>query len=237
MNKQDRWQKILKLTQEKNKVSSEEIQKECHTSIATVRRDLQQMEDLQLIQRYHGGAMCMTQVDELPMLYKSSENISEKIQIARKAASKIRNNQTIYIDAGSTTFEMIPYIHSKNITIVTIGIPHLNALMNKNIQTFVLPGIVRKSTEAITGAKTLEYLDHFYFDCAFLGTNGIHEKAGITTTNDWEAAVKEKVIHRCSQAYILADSTKFNKIYPIKYADLDDVICISEIQPFPMHYF
>ena len=55
MNKQDRWQKILKLTQEKNKVSSEKIQKECHTSIATVRRDLQQMEDLQLIQRYHSA--------------------------------------------------------------------------------------------------------------------------------------------------------------------------------------
>ncbi|MGN1277538.1 MAG: DeoR/GlpR family DNA-binding transcription regulator [Floccifex sp.] len=236
MRKQDRWQAILNLCQTKEKVTTEDILHICPVSIATIRRDLQQMEDLHMIHRFHGGAMSNTQVDELPMIYKSSENASEKVKIARKAAQLIQNNQTIYLDAGSTTFEMIPYIHSKNITVVTIGIPHLSALLERNIHTIVLPGTLRKSTEAITGAKTFEYLDSFYFDLAFMGANGIHPKAQITTTNDWEAAVKEKVIQRSNKAYILADCTKFNRIYPIKFANLDDVICISDSHPIQMTY-
>ena len=96
--------------------------------------------------------------------------------------------------------------------------------MEKNIRTIVLPGFVRKSTEAITGAQTFNQLDHFYFDCAFLGANGIDEKAQLTTTNEWEAVVKEKVIQQSNKAFILADQTKFNKICPIKFANLGDVI-------------
>ena len=52
----------------------------------------------------------------------------------------------------------------------------------------------------------------------------------------WDSAVKEKVIHQSNKAFILADQTKFNKICTIKYANLDDVICISMIKPFKMKY-
>ena len=194
------------------------------------------MEDLKLVQRFHGGVTLNPDANELPMVYRSNEQISEKTWIAKQAALQIKDNQTIYLDAGSSTYEMIPFIHSKNITVVTIGIPHLSLLMENNIRTIVLPGFIRKSTEAITGAQTFNQLDNFYFDCAFLGVNGIHEKAQITTTNEWEAAVKEKVIHQSNKAFILADQTKFNKICPIKYANLDDVICISMIKPFKMKY-
>ena len=217
MVKQERWKIIIDLCQNNKKVYNEDLKIACKTSIATVRRDLQQMEDLKLVQRFHGGVTLNPDANELPMVYRS-------------------NNQTIYLDAGSSTYEMIPFIHSKNITVVTIGIPHLSLLMEKDIRTIVLPGFIRKSTEAITGAQTFNQLDNFYFDCAFLGVNGIHEKAQITTTNEWEAAVKEKVIHQSNKAFILADQTKFNKICPVKYANLDDVICISMIKPFKMKY-
>lgn len=236
MVKQERWKIIIDLCKKNEKVYSEDLKIACKTSIATVRRDLQQMEDLNLVQRFHGGVMLNPEANELPMLYRSNEQISEKTWIAKQAALQIKDNQTIYLDAGSSTYEMIPFIHSKNITVVTIGIPHLSLLMENNIRTIVLPGFVRKSTEAITGAQTLNQLDNFYFDCAFLGVNGIHEKAQITTTNEWEAAVKEKVIQQSNKAFILADQTKFNKICPIKYANLEDVICISTIKPFKMKY-
>lgn len=236
MVKQERWKIIIDLCQNNKKVYNEDLKIACKTSIATVRRDLQQMEDLKLVQRFHGGVTLNSDANELPMVYRSNEQISEKTWIAKQAALQIKDNQTIYLDAGSSTYEMIPFIHSKNITVVTIGIPHLSLLMEKDIRTIVLPGFIRKSTEAITGAQTFNQLDNFYFDCAFLGVNGIHEKAQITTTNEWEAAVKEKVIHQSNKAFILADQTKFNKICPIKYANLDDVICISMIKPFKMKY-
>ena len=236
MVKQERWEIIIDLCKKSEKVYNEDLKIACETSIATVRRDLQQMEDLKLVQRFHGGVMLNPEANELPMVYRSNDQISEKTWIAKQAALQIKDNQTIYLDAGSSTYEMITFIHSKNITVVTIGIPHLSLLMERDIRTIVLPGFVRKSTEAITGAQTLNQLDNFYFDCAFIGVNGIHEKAQITTTNEWEAVVKEKVIHQSNKAFILADQTKFNKICPIKYANLDDVICISTIKPLKMRY-
>lgn len=167
MVKQQRWKIIIDLCQNNKKVYNEDLKIACKTSIATVRRDLQQMEDLKLVQRFHGGVTLNPDANELPMVYRSNEQISEKTWIAKQAALQIKDNQTIYLDAGSSTYEMIPFIHSKNITVVTIGIPHLALLMEKDIRTIVLPGFIRKSTEAITGAQTFNQLDNFYFDCAF----------------------------------------------------------------------
>lgn len=111
------------------------------------------MEDLKLVQRFHGGVTLNPDANELPMVYRSNEQISEKTWIAKQAALQIKDNQTIYLDAGSSTYEMIPFIHSKNITVVTIGVPHISLLMEYNIRTIVLPGFVRKSTEAAYDGK------------------------------------------------------------------------------------
>lgn len=115
MVKQERWKIIIDLCTKNEKVYSEDLKIACKTSIATVRRDLQQMEDLKLVQRFHGGVMLNPEANELPMLYRSNEQISEKTWIAKQAALQIKDNQTIYLDAGSSTYEMIPFIHSKNI--------------------------------------------------------------------------------------------------------------------------
>ena len=129
---------------------------------------------------------------------------------------------------------MLDYILARNITVVTIGIPHINKLIEKGINTIVLGGTVRKSTMAITGTKTLDQFDSYFFDVAFLGVNGIHEKTGLSTTNDFEAASKHKVITRSQITYALADHSKFNMIYPGKYADFGDVTILTDtIGSFP----
>ncbi|MDD7281773.1 MAG: DeoR/GlpR family DNA-binding transcription regulator [Erysipelotrichaceae bacterium] len=226
---------MLELCQTKKKVYTEEIMECCHCSIATVRRDLQEMEDNHMIQRFHGGALQIN-ANELPMFYKSVDHYEEKDRIARKACEQIKDHQVIYLDAGSSTFEMIKYIYSKDITVVTIGIPHVIELMNRNIKTIVLPGLVYKQTEAISGKITVDALSSYHFDCAFMGVNGIDEVHQITTTNKWEAKVKEKVIKQSDRSFILADHTKFHKVYPLQYAKLSDVTCISCISPIKMKY-
>ena len=113
MLKQERWKIIIDLCKKNEKIYNEDLKIACKTSIATVRRDLQQMEDLKLVQRFHGGVMLNSETKELPMLYRSNEQISEKTWIARQAAFQIKDNQTIYLDAGSSTFEMIPLSTTK----------------------------------------------------------------------------------------------------------------------------
>ena len=129
MIKQQRWAAIIDLCRENTAISVGELVSLLRVSEATVRRDLQQMEDLNMVSRYHGGVRLNDgQSEEPPMLIKSETNISSKNQVARLAASMIKDNQMIYVDAGSSTYEMLNYVRAKNITVVTIGLPHIAKL-------------------------------------------------------------------------------------------------------------
>ena len=103
MIKQQRWAAIIDLCRQNTSVSVTELVQLLRVSEATVRRDLQQMEDLNMVSRYHGGVRLNDgQSEEPPMLIKSETNVSSKNQVARLAASMIKDNQMIYIDAGSS---------------------------------------------------------------------------------------------------------------------------------------
>ena len=229
MKKQDRWNEILNIVKQQQEVSVEKLMGVFNVSAATIRRDLLEMEENGMIDRYHGGAkMNNSRLFEPPMLLKSNTNTEAKNMVGRYAASLVKDNQMIYIDAGSATYEMIDYISAKNITVVTIGIHHILKLLNKGINTIVLGGSIRSSTMAITGSLTLSELDKYYFDASFLGTNGIHEFSGLSATNEFEAAVKLKVIEHSNISYGLADHSKFGVICPCSYTTLDKIHLITD---------
>lgn len=229
MAKQKRWSQIIELCKTSEYVSVNEIIEKMNVSPATIRRDLQEMDDLNMIIRSHGKVKINdTQYAEPSMILKTESNSDAKRHIAYAAAKMIQDNQMIYIDAGSTTYEMISYITARNITVVTPGIPHISLLGTKGISTVALGGIVRWSTQAITGKQALKQLSEMYFDACFIGTNAIHERVGFTTSNEMEAETKSAAIQHSKNAYILADNSKFNKLCPVHFADLSDAVIICD---------
>ena len=229
MIKQKRWVQITELLKAKEDMKVEELITLLGVSPATLRRDLQEMEDMNIIKRYHGGArLNHQQIQEPAMILKSEMHSSMKKQIGYTAAKLIKDNQMIYLDAGSTTYEMLDFITAKNITIVTPSIAHLPILCAKKISTIVLGGNLRSSTQAITGKQTLKQLENYYFDACFIGTNGIHEQVGFTTSNESEAETKTLAISHSKNAYIVTDSSKFNLLYPVQFAQLKDATIICD---------
>ena len=232
MLKQKRWGQIIDCCRKKEVVTVDELVNILQVSPATVRRDLQEMDDLNIITRFHGGAKVNTnQLDEPHMLIKGETYSSEKKAVARRAAKLIQDHQMIYLDAGSTTLEIIPYITVKNITVVTPGIPHIAALAKKEISTIVPGGPLRPGTEAIAGMTTIRQIEEMYFDVAFLGTNGIHEQVGFTTTNEMEGGTKAAALKRAKTTYIVADNSKFGILNPVRFANLEDAIVLTDKIP------
>jgi len=230
--KQARWNDIMRLARENGTITVSKICSQLGASEATIRRDLQEMDDLHLLTRFHGGAkLNESQYIEPAMVIKAETQKEQKKQVAYCAAKQIQDNQMVYLDAGSTTCEMIKYISAKNITVVTPGIPQLSILGQRGINTIVLGGSLYWSTEAITGKQALAQLSEFYFDTAFLGTNGIHEQFGFSTSNELEAETKAMAIRNSKTAYIVTDSTKFNLLRPIQFAHLDEAIIITDTIP------
>lgn len=236
MANKERWNQILQLCETNNRISVKDLCTALHVSPATIRRDLQEMEDLHMVSRYHGGVMVTSsQINEPGMAAKQQTHQAAKKKIAWLAAHMIHDNMMIYLDAGSSTYEMIPFITARNITITTPGIPHLKLLGERGIPTIVLGGKLYWQTESVIGRQALHMLEDMYFDMAFVGTNGIHEQAGFTTSNEQEADTKAMAIQHAKAPYILADSSKFHILRSVPFASLKDAVILTEKVPsFPL---
>ncbi|WP_208592110.1 DeoR/GlpR family DNA-binding transcription regulator [Gracilibacillus suaedae] len=224
----ERQEIILSLLREKDVVTVKEMCEVTNASESTIRRDLTELENLQYIKRVHGGASLLKKKREEPtLLEKSTINQQEKSVIARKAASFIEEGDSIYLDAGSSTMELIPFLKEKSVMVVTNGIPHVQLLIEYGIETYVISGKAKKGTAALVGTKAVDAIKEYRFDKCFLGINGIHPEQGLTTPDPEEASVKQTALSQSQSKYVLADPTKFGEVSFANVADLASVHIIT----------
>lgn len=225
---EERHQAILRLLDQQSVVKSQELATLLKASESTIRRDLQELEDAELLERVHGGAKRILNLGfEQDMSEKSVKNTQEKQIIASLAAQFVHEGDVIYLDAGSTTLEMLPFLAGKNITVVTNSVHHAAKLGDLNIDTIILGGSLKLSTKAIIGSTGMEQLSHFRFNKAFMGMNGAHLEFGLTTPDPEEAALKRLAIAQAEEAYVLIDQTKLNKVTFTKVTELAAVIILT----------
>lgn len=232
MLEQQRHHLILEILKKKHMVKLQEFVELTNSSESTIRRDLTQLERDKYLKRVHGGAARLQgKLIESNMAEKSSINLQAKQQIAKYAGSLVEKGDCIYLDAGSTIYEIIPFLPS-NIVVVTNGMTHVDKLLEKNIKTFLIGGYAKPTTKAIIGRGALESLDQYRFDKCFMGVNGIHHQFGYTTPDQEEAMVKQKAISLSREAYILADESKVSEISFAKIVDLHEAMIITnELNP------
>jgi DeoR family transcriptional regulator, fructose operon transcriptional repressor len=224
----ERHQIILQLLKDQNTVKIQEIMELTNSSESTIRRDLSLLEEQKFLKRIHGGAQRLQgKLQEPSMIEKSSKNLQEKRLIAKYAAGLVEEGDCIYLDAGSTIFEMIEFLTAKDIVVVTNGLMHAAPLLNKGIATYLIGGFVKAKTNAFVGRGSLTSLDLYRFDKCFLGVNGIHQEFGFTTPDQEEAMVKQKAISLSRESYVLADSTKFSEISFAKIVDIHQAAIIT----------
>ncbi|MEQ2525526.1 DeoR/GlpR transcriptional regulator [Robertmurraya yapensis] len=223
----ERHEKILQLLKEKNTVKIQELVELTSSSESTIRRDLTVLEKKEYLKRVHGGASKLQgKLQEPTMNEKSSKNHQAKQKIAQFAVGLIEEGESIYLDAGSTIVEMIPFL-PENIVVVTNGITHIPLLLEKNIKTYLIGGFVKPSTNAVVGRDAIASLEHYRFDKCFMGVNGIHPQYGYTTPDQEEAAVKQLAMSLSREAFILADDSKFSEVAFARIADIKTATIIT----------
>lgn len=227
---EERFNIILQELKNKGIVSVTELVELLDASESTVRRDLNALHNEGLLKKIHGGAISIgdnTSKHDYKVNVRKTLNIEEKQSIAKKAASLIKDDEVLYLDAGTTTELMIDYIESKNILVVTNGIVHAKKLLERGIKTFMLGGEVKAVTEAIVGSNAVDDLKKYNFSKGFFGTNGVSNKSGYTTPDINEAMVKCEAIKRCGESYVLADESKLGEVSFITFGNISDSILIT----------
>ena len=224
MLKTERKQLILEELNQHHVVSLEKLVSLLETSESTVRRDLDELEAENKLRRVHGGAELPHSLQEEETIQeKSVKNLQEKKLLAQKAASLIKEQDVIFIDAGTTTAFLIKELVNKNITVVTNSIHHAVQLVEKQIPTVMVGGSVKMATDACIGGVALNQINQLHFDRAFIGMNGIDD--GYYTTPDMEeGAVKRAILENAKQTYVLVDSSKIGQTCFAKIASLNALL-------------
>jgi len=219
---------ILDQLEQKNTVTVQELVEQLGHSESTIRRDLTTLEDQEQLVRIHGGARKKRKpVDEPTMDEKTVKFIQEKEKVSQLAATLVDDFDVIYLDAGTTTYSMIPYLEGKQITVVTNGVPHAALLTDHKIETLLLGGKIKQRTKAVIGAFAERQLNELNFTKAFMGMNGVDIAQGFTTPDTEEAAVKQKAIRQSNQSYVLTDVSKLGEVSFSKVADIDECTVIT----------
>lgn len=231
MLSEERHSVILQLLQERKAVTVTEFTKILGISESTIRRDLNTLAGMGKINKVHGGATVIEEerkTIEENVAQKEVKNVEEKNKIVKYAAGLIRDDDFIYLDAGTTTGKLIDCIKRTKAVFVTNGIFHAKRLTQKGIKVFLLGGELKLSTEAMIGMTALDALKQYNFTKAFLGANGIHEQYGFTTPDPAEAMIKKEVMNRSFMRCVLADSSKFGQISSVSFGNLSQACIVTD---------
>lgn len=228
----DRIEQIRRQLDASGSVTVIELANELNVSQETIRRDLKRLEQSGYLAVVHGGAT-RRRNSEPTLRERADEHAEAKRAIARTAAGLVPDNATVLIDSGSTTLALAVELAKRSrLTIATnsLGVATISARAQH--QVFVLPGNVDPNDESTLSADTIEALDAFHFDIAFLGAGGISSNVGVTDYTLNGARFRSRMIASAATAYLLADAQKFNRQtpYPVLGADLLTAV-ISDERP------
>lgn len=223
--KSERKQLILEKLRQDNFVRLEELMILLDSSESTIRRDLDELELAGKLRRVHGGAESLAGLRlEESIQQKSVKNVQSKKVLSMRAADLIEESDVIFLDAGTTTELLIPLLVAKDITVVTNSIHHATKLVDLQIPTMIVGGMVKASTDASVGAVAVDQIRRLNFDKAFLGMNAVDECHYMTPDIE-EAMIKRTVLDNAKEAFILLDASKvgqksFVKVAPVQQAAL-----------------
>lgn len=227
--KSQRSKEIISLLTDKKIISIKGLSNALGVSEMTIRRDISELEKQNLIEVFFGGVSLKTDNSSDNHGYQiereSSEKTDEKKRIAQKAVSLIEPNDVILIDTGSTTSRMFDYItDDMNQIVYCYALNVINmACQKSNLRVVACGGYFHSNTSMFESEEGVNLLKKTHLNKVFFGARGISREVGITTAEQYEINVKKAALKVGEKKILLADSSKFGKVWYAKYAELEDI--------------
>jgi DeoR family transcriptional regulator of aga operon len=211
MRRSERLDAIIAALADTGSVSVAQLTTDLGASPATVRRDLELLEEQSLLTRSHGGAVRNGTLYELPVRYRGGRQVEEKRRIAEAAAERIGDAETVCFSGGTTTTEVARLVRGRSLTVVTNAVNIASELVvSETIRLVVIAGVARPQTYELIGPLAEQTLAGLNVDVLFLGVDGI-TAAGLTTHDEIEARTDRTMVERAARTIIVADSSKIGR--------------------------
>ncbi|MFF3686727.1 DeoR/GlpR family DNA-binding transcription regulator [Streptomyces sp. NPDC002187] len=239
MSKHERWSALLELLAAEGRLDVEEAATALEVSPATIRRDLDELAEQQMLVRTRGGAIAHGVSYELPLRYKSARHASEKQRIAAAAAELIGSGEVVGLNGGTTTTEVAravalragssrrdapDHLAAPALTVVTNALNIAGELaVRPQIKIVVTGGVARPQSYELVGPLTVGVLGEVVLDVAVLGVDGMDPHLGVMTHHEDEASISRLFAQRAQRVIVVTDSSKMGRRAFARICGLDGI--------------
>jgi DeoR family fructose operon transcriptional repressor len=204
--------------------SLEELAKVMEASVSTVRRDIAALELTGGLRRTHGGARLINpHSDEFAFTARDTHQLAEKEAIGRACAELIRPNQTVIIDAGTTTYHVAKHLESKMPQIITNSLPVANFFAATNrVELILSGGVIYPRLGVLVGPLAVEAFSKIHADVAVMSAGGI-TLDGISNSHGLLIEIQLSMMRAAQRVIFCFDSTKLGRRSISELCSLDHV--------------
>jgi len=222
----ERQREIYMIALKQGAVDVSELARQFGVTTETIRRDLGDMQDRQLVRRVHGGAVPLERLNHEPMVdARDMLNADEKLRIAREAIAEVPQRGSVIIDSGSSgqrLAEVFPV--DRDVHVVTNSLITALTLSRRGLRELtVLGGGVRTNTFAMVDANALLAVRMMAVDVLFISCDGLSFRRGLTTPYRDESLIKRAMIESARRVVAIVDQSKFGNGQMFSYAELDEI--------------
>lgn len=212
----ERRSRIVSAVRSTGAVSLADLAHSLRTSVSTLRRDVDYLDRTGLVTRTRGGAVAPARGS---MTFEPAAEVvatlaaAEKRAIGQRAASHIRNGQTVMFDSGTTTLEAAKAALGLGLrfTAVTNDLI-IGALLaaNADVEVVVPGGVARPGSPTLLGSATQRFIASLRLDLVLLGTHAVQDMR-LADTSVELAQIKRAMIEAGQRVILLADNSKFRQ--------------------------
>ncbi|MHB9031636.1 MAG: DeoR/GlpR family DNA-binding transcription regulator [Anaerolineae bacterium] len=223
--RQERLDAIYRQLVENGYVSVSELSERTGVSSATIRSDLEWLEQNGRLLRTHGGAVPLHLSEgSLSFAVRQRENIDSKERIGAAAAEYVSDGEAIVLDASTTAWQMAKHlVNRRDLTVVTTGLyVALELLRSPGINVIIPGGSVWREAASIVGPISTDLLNG-NLQSGFFSGRGFSIKEGLTDANQAEVELKRQLISTVRQVNVIIDISKLGKVAFASCASLEQI--------------
>jgi DeoR/GlpR family transcriptional regulator of sugar metabolism len=221
---EERRQRVLDLVTRRGFIALADLAQTLQVSESTLRRDLDHWQQEGVVRRTHGGAMFIGDASTLPALEeRSSSQLEEKRAIARTAAGRIEDGETILLDGGTTTLEVARLLVGRRLQIVTNSLPIAGLFASsRETDLVILGGYVYPRTGVALGPLTVRMMEDVHVHQLIMSCGGITSK-GLFNSNLLLVETERQMMRCADEVVVVADHTKIGRQALAHLCNLTDI--------------
>lgn len=221
----ERQNKILGLARDNGRVEVDELSSRFTVSPQTIRKDLNELCDKQLLQRIHGGAIVGSGIENVSYEARHMLAPSAKKAIGISAAELIPDNSSLLLNIGTTTEQVAHSLSQhRGLLVITNNINAIDIMKHfPNIELIIAGGQVRRSDGGIVGVAAVDFINQFKVDYAVIGVSAIDEDGSLLDYDFREVRVAQAIINNARHVILVADAMKFERSAPIRIGHISQI--------------